>query len=41
VLPLDRVWARPAHCLRAVEAHRSELARVASDHLPLLARLQW
>lgn len=34
---LDRVWVRPRLALLALEAHRSALARVASDHLPLKA----
>ena len=34
---LDRVWVRPRHALLAQKAHRSGLARLASDHLPLKA----
>ena len=34
---LDRVWVRPRHTLLAFGAHRSPLARVASDHLPVKA----
>jgi endonuclease/exonuclease/phosphatase family metal-dependent hydrolase len=34
---LDRVWVRPRHILLAFGAHRSALARVASDHLPVKA----
>ncbi|MGQ0655861.1 MAG: endonuclease/exonuclease/phosphatase family protein [Betaproteobacteria bacterium] len=34
---LDRVWARPRHSLLALKAHRSTLAAVASDHLPVKA----
>lgn len=34
---LDRIWIRPRHRLVRVHAHRSETARVASDHLPLVA----
>lgn len=37
VLPLDRIYAGGAASLRAVSVHRSRLARVASDHLPLRA----
>jgi endonuclease/exonuclease/phosphatase family metal-dependent hydrolase len=37
VFALDRIWARPAQCLREVAVHRSALAHVASDHLPLKA----
>lgn len=39
VFALDRIWVRPASALRHLHAHRSELSRVASDHLPLLAEL--
>lgn len=34
---LDRVWVRPRHALLAFKAHRSSLAAVASDHLPVKA----
>jgi endonuclease/exonuclease/phosphatase family metal-dependent hydrolase len=34
---LDRVWVRPRHALLAFGAHRSPLAAVASDHLPVKA----
>ena len=34
---LDRVWARPRHALLALKAHRSPLAVLASDHLPVKA----
>ncbi len=37
VLALDRIWVRPAHFLRRLTPHRSALASVASDHLPLVA----
>ena len=37
MLKLDRIWAHPASALRSLRAHRSALARVASDHLPLVA----
>jgi endonuclease/exonuclease/phosphatase family metal-dependent hydrolase len=33
---LDRIWARPRGSLRSVRAHRSALARAASDHLPVV-----
>jgi endonuclease/exonuclease/phosphatase family metal-dependent hydrolase len=35
VLALDRIWARPSDALVKVWSHRSPLARVASDHLPV------
>ncbi len=39
VAALDRIWVRPAAALHRLEVHRSPLARLASDHLPLLADL--
>jgi endonuclease/exonuclease/phosphatase family metal-dependent hydrolase len=39
IFALDRVMTRPAHLLREVRALASPLARVASDHLPVWARL--
>ena len=36
---LDRILCRPASLLTHLAAHASPLARVASDHLPLTARL--
>jgi endonuclease/exonuclease/phosphatase family metal-dependent hydrolase len=37
VFALDRVWVHPRHALRELVVHRSAKARVASDHLPLVA----
>ena len=39
VLALDRIWVAPAGSLRRLRRHVSPLARVASDHLPLVAEL--
>jgi endonuclease/exonuclease/phosphatase family metal-dependent hydrolase len=39
VFALDRIWIRPRHRLVHVEVHRTALARVASDHLPLIAHI--
>ncbi|MDP9130444.1 MAG: endonuclease, partial [Candidatus Binatota bacterium] len=39
VFALDRVWTHPGSILRELKAHNSALARVASDHLPLVATL--
>jgi len=36
---LDRIWVDPASALLDVEVHRTALTRIASDHLPLRARL--
>ena len=41
VLPLDRIYAGGAASLRAAAVHRSPLARLASDHLPLRAAVDW
>ena len=38
---LDRIWVNPAQALRTVTPHRSALARGASDHLPVVARVVW
>jgi endonuclease/exonuclease/phosphatase family metal-dependent hydrolase len=40
MLRLDRIWASPPAVLTAPWAHRSPLARRASDHLPVLAGLR-
>jgi endonuclease/exonuclease/phosphatase family metal-dependent hydrolase len=40
MLALDRVWTHPRTLLRKLSVHRSPLARVASDHLPLVATLE-
>jgi endonuclease/exonuclease/phosphatase family metal-dependent hydrolase len=37
MLKLDRIWAHPTSALQSLRAHTSALARVASDHLPLVA----
>jgi endonuclease/exonuclease/phosphatase family metal-dependent hydrolase len=37
LLALDRVWVRPRDALVAFGAHRSKLAALASDHLPVRA----
>lgn len=36
---LDRIWIRPRHRLVHVKAHATPLARIASDHLPLIAHI--
>jgi endonuclease/exonuclease/phosphatase family metal-dependent hydrolase len=41
ILPLDRIYAAPPALLCDFDVHRSPLARLASDHLPLRARLAW
>jgi endonuclease/exonuclease/phosphatase family metal-dependent hydrolase len=37
LVALDRVWVRPRHALLALKAHRTPLAELASDHLPVKA----
>ena len=37
MLALSRIWVRPRPALISVAAHRTELSRHASDHLPLKA----
>lgn len=39
VFALDRIWIRPRHRLVHVEVHSTPLARIASDHLPLVAHI--
>jgi endonuclease/exonuclease/phosphatase family metal-dependent hydrolase len=40
VLALDRIWTHPRSMLRRLEVHKTNLARRASDHLPLVATLE-
>lgn len=40
LLALDRVWTHPRSLLKRIHVHTSSLARVASDHLPLVATLE-
>lgn len=37
---LDRLWVNPLQSLRRLAVHRSPLAHIASDHLPLLADIE-
>jgi endonuclease/exonuclease/phosphatase family metal-dependent hydrolase len=39
VLALDRIWIKPPGVPIRIRAHRSALARIASDHLPLYAQI--
>jgi endonuclease/exonuclease/phosphatase family metal-dependent hydrolase len=41
VLPLDRIYADGLAVLRDVHVYHSPLARLASDHLPLVGSLWW
>lgn len=40
-LALDRLWVEPTRALRSLHVHKSELARRASDHFPLVADLEF
>lgn len=40
LLALDRIWTSPRAHLLGVSSHRSALARLASDHLPLMAQMR-
>lgn len=40
LLSLDRIWVTPAHRLLTVEAYHKAPAGLASDHLPLVARVR-
>jgi endonuclease/exonuclease/phosphatase family metal-dependent hydrolase len=39
LLALDRILARPPHLISSLSVHQTPLARIASDHLPVKARL--
>jgi endonuclease/exonuclease/phosphatase family metal-dependent hydrolase len=39
-LALDRVWVEPARALQTLRVHKSELARRASDHYPVIAEIE-
>ncbi|HET7096780.1 MAG TPA: endonuclease/exonuclease/phosphatase family protein [Casimicrobiaceae bacterium] len=39
-LALDRLWTHPRKILREIKVHASATARIASDHLPLVAEIE-
>lgn len=39
LLGLDRIWTRPGLLLQRLAVHRTALAAVASDHLPLVGKV--
>lgn len=39
MMSLDRIWAIPTSAVVSLRVHRTELSRVASDHLPLVGEL--
>jgi endonuclease/exonuclease/phosphatase family metal-dependent hydrolase len=40
VFALDRLWVHPRGALRSLVAHRTGAARLASDHLPVVADIE-
>jgi len=40
-LSFDRIWVQPAPALRRVEAYRTAQTHLASDHLPLVATIDF
>lgn len=40
LLPLDRIWVQPKEARRSIHVHKSSLASIASDHLPLTATIE-
>lgn len=40
-LSLDRIWVRPRNLLESVKTHDTPTARIASDHLPLKAIIEF
>jgi hypothetical protein len=41
ILALDRIYVDAPAVMEAVEVYRSPLARLASDHLPVVGALSW
>jgi endonuclease/exonuclease/phosphatase family metal-dependent hydrolase len=41
MLALDRIYVQGPAVLRELDVDRSPLARLASDHLPLVGRMSW
>ena len=39
LVSLDRIWVHPSRALRRIFSHRTAAARVASDHLPVIAEI--
>ena len=39
LLGLDRIWTRPALLMQSLSAHRTPLSAIASDHLPVVAKI--
>lgn len=41
VFALDRIWVHPRKHLLSLRVHRSQQAKKASDHLPIVAKIQF
>jgi endonuclease/exonuclease/phosphatase family metal-dependent hydrolase len=41
VFALDRIWVHPFTAMCRLYVYRSAAARIASDHLPLVAEIEW
>jgi endonuclease/exonuclease/phosphatase family metal-dependent hydrolase len=41
VFALDRIWVQPAAALRRIYTHRTPASRFASDHIPVVAEIEW
>lgn len=39
IVALDRIWVQPRQALRRISVHATPTARLASDHLPVVAEL--
>ena len=39
VVALDRIWVQPKRALRSIAAHATPAAKLASDHLPVVAEI--
>jgi endonuclease/exonuclease/phosphatase family metal-dependent hydrolase len=39
IVALDRIWVHPKSALRRISAHTTPAARLASDHLPVVAEI--
>jgi endonuclease/exonuclease/phosphatase family metal-dependent hydrolase len=41
LMSLDRIWALPNDQVTNIHVHRTNLSRIASDHLPIVADIAW
>jgi endonuclease/exonuclease/phosphatase family metal-dependent hydrolase len=41
IFALDRIWVHPVSALISLDVHKSPLARIASDHLPVKAVIEF